>query len=63
MQRPRIAVYMDGVDAVDETQWPKQHAWILPRLDRFRTTFAGRVKALPFGLKTEAGNGQEDLDE
>jgi hypothetical protein len=63
MQRPRIAVYLDGVDPADDTQWPKQHAWILPRLDRFRTALVRRVKALPLGSKTAPGNEQEESDD
>lgn len=53
-QRPRIALYMDVADPADETHWPNQHAWILPRLERFRTAFVGRIRALPFSSEFEA---------
>ncbi|MCB4768218.1 DUF4268 domain-containing protein [Ancylobacter sp. Lp-2] len=42
----RVALYLTGVDAFDEAQQPRLHAWMLDMLGRFRATFAPIVREL-----------------
>jgi hypothetical protein len=42
----RIALYKQGVDPSDEKQYPEIQAWMLSKMEAFKKTFAGRVKAL-----------------
>jgi hypothetical protein len=44
----RVATYLKGVDIADRGDWPRQHRWIIEQLQRFRTVFKERVKALAF---------------
>jgi len=42
----RIAAYLDDVDALDEADWPRQHAWLVENLNKLHRVFADRVRAL-----------------
>jgi hypothetical protein len=42
----RIALFKNGVDPSDEKQYSELHAWMLAKMDRFKSVFAGRVKSL-----------------
>lgn len=42
----RIVLYKSGVDPSDEKQYPELHAWMLAKMDRFKTVFAPRIKSL-----------------
>ena len=42
----RIAVHLPNADIADHADWPRQHAWIVSELAKFRRVFATRVKAL-----------------
>ncbi len=43
--RYQISTEESGFDLSDEAGWPRQHAWLLDRLERFRTAFRDRVLA------------------
>ncbi|MDA8051626.1 MAG: DUF4268 domain-containing protein [Rhodospirillales bacterium] len=51
----RIAVYRDGVDPADPSQYDDLHKWMLDKMERFRTTFSERVKLLGSSGDTEPG--------
>ena len=42
----RIAIHLPNADVGDRTDWPRQHAWIVAELIKFRQVFADRVKQL-----------------
>ncbi|GAB4072256.1 DUF4268 domain-containing protein [Ancylobacter sonchi] len=43
----RIVLYRTGEDPSDPLAWPRQHAWMLDYMVKFRRTFGSRLKALP----------------
>jgi hypothetical protein len=59
----RIALYQHGVDPSDERQYPALHAWMLPKMDRFRSVFERRVKALPHRSAIVAADLGESSEE
>lgn len=42
----RIATYFSDVDPEDDSDWPRQHAWLAQRLNEMHRVFAPRVKTL-----------------
>jgi len=42
----RISVTLNDVDPEDRGQWPRQHAWMVDRLNDLHRAFVGRVRAL-----------------
>lgn len=55
----RIAVYLSDLDPEEAADWPRQHQWLVQRLNDLHRVFAQRVKALneadwrPDGLDSE----------
>lgn len=45
----RIAVHLPNADPTDPSQFPRLHAWMLDKMQRFRRVFAARVKNLDLG--------------
>ena len=41
----RIACYLNDVDPADKADWPKQHEWLVKRLNELHRIFAPRVRA------------------
>jgi hypothetical protein len=41
-----IGLLLDNADALDEADWPRQHDWLVSRLDRLYTTLAPRIAIL-----------------
>jgi hypothetical protein len=60
-KRTRIALYKHGVDPTNEAQWPEQHAWILAKLDSFRSVFVPRIRSLSLSPATEVDDGDDSL--
>ena len=54
----RIALFRLGVDPSNEAQFPDLHQWMMTKMDRFKATFAARVKALPLTSSVDS----EDSD-
>lgn len=52
-----IAAYLRDVDASAEEDWPRQHAWLAEKLERFNTVFPPRLQAISAG-----GQGADDGD-
>jgi hypothetical protein len=48
----RIVLYKTGVDPSNEAQYPELHAWMLSKMERFRSVFGPRVKALSLSPAT-----------
>lgn len=44
--RDYIAIERAEADTADQSRWPEQHAWLLERLESFRTVFRDRVPNL-----------------
>jgi len=42
----RIAIFQEGVDPDQESDWPKQHQWLAKRLNDLHRVFSARVAAL-----------------
>ena len=42
----RIASYLNAADPEDESDWPRQHAWLTKRLNDLHRVLSQRVKAL-----------------
>lgn len=42
----RVSVYLSDLDPEDEADWPRQHQWLVQRLNDFHRAFAQRVKVL-----------------
>ena len=45
-RRGRVSVYLDDVDPRAETDWPRQHEWLVTKLNDMHRAFAQRVKSL-----------------
>lgn len=45
-QASSIALYRADIDPADQSKFPEIHTWMLSQMQRFRTAFASRVKAL-----------------
>lgn len=43
----RIVVYKTGEDPTNSAEWPRQHAWMLSQMKKFKQVFSPRLKALP----------------
>lgn len=41
-----IGVHLDGTNPVDQSDWPRQHAWLCEKLEKLRAVFRERVKEL-----------------
>lgn len=50
----RVAVHLTGADITNRNDWPRQHAWIISELKKFREIFTDRVKQLAIN------DGQDD---
>ncbi|WP_189413072.1 DUF4268 domain-containing protein [Neogemmobacter tilapiae] len=59
----RIAVHLPNADVADRGDWPRQHAWIVAELAKFRRVFADRVKALRLDEIPGADDADADPDE
>jgi hypothetical protein len=58
----RVMIYQHGCNLADRARWEEFHAWMLSKMERFRSVFADRVKYLP--TSTAAGVvSDEDEDE
>jgi hypothetical protein len=55
----RIVVYKSGVDPSDEKQYPELHAWMLAKMDRFKSVFAPRIKSLVLTSTTAPEENEE----
>lgn len=42
----RVSVYLSDLDPEDEADWPRQHQWLVERLNDLHRVFAQRVKML-----------------
>lgn len=42
----RVSAKLEGVDPTDESDWPRQHAWLIDRLEALRRVFGPRVRTL-----------------
>lgn len=42
----RIAIYRDGIDPDNESDWPQQHQWLAKRLNDLHRVLSVRVAAL-----------------
>lgn len=42
----RVSVYLNDLDPRDEEDWPRQHEWLVTKLNDMYRVFAHRVKAL-----------------
>jgi hypothetical protein len=58
----RIALFKYGVDPSEDEQYPELHAWMLAKMDRFKSVFAGRVKALPLCSATAPEEDDERVE-
>jgi Domain of unknown function (DUF4268)/ABC transporter substrate binding protein len=60
----RIVLYKTGVDPSNEAQYPELHAWMLSKMERFRSVFGSRVKALSLApvTATDEDDGEETED-
>ena len=45
-RRGRVSVYLNDVDPRDEADWPRQHEWLVTRINDMHRAFAQRVKSL-----------------
>ncbi len=59
----RIAVHLPNADVADRADWPRQHAWIVGELAKFRRVFADRVKALRLDEVPGGDDADADLHE
>ena len=60
----RIVLFKTGVDPSKETQYAELHAWMLSKMDLFRTVFGPRVKALALGAGPVTDeNGRHEPEE
>lgn len=59
----RIAVHLPNADVADRADWPRQHAWIVAELAKFRRVFADRVKALRLDEVPGVDDADADPDE
>ena len=59
----RIAVHLTNADIAERSDWPRQHAWIVTQLKRFRQVFADRVKALRLDEVSAVDQGDVELEE
>lgn len=41
-----ISIWMDGADPADESDWPRQHDWLVQMAQRFHETLHPRLKSL-----------------
>lgn len=53
----RVAVYLDDADPEDEEDWPRQHEWLVSRLNGMHRAFSNRVREL------DADDWKPDRDE
>jgi hypothetical protein len=58
----RIAVFKYDVDPTDEKQYEELHSWMLAKMDRFRTVFAARIKALSLSSAQDLGGEEPPED-
>ena len=42
----RISIYLNEVDPDDESDWPRQHEWLVKRLNEMHNAFSERIKTL-----------------
>lgn len=49
----RVALFLDGVDPGDQHAYSHLHGWMLDKMQRFRSVFGSRVKALDMGPSEE----------
>ncbi len=49
----RVMQKLSGVDVLDELDWPRQHKWLIERLERFEAVFAPRLLASGAGKADE----------
>jgi hypothetical protein len=57
----RIVIYKSGVDPADEKQYPDLHAWMLAKMDRFKSVFAPRIKSLALSSSTTTPEESEEV--
>jgi hypothetical protein len=57
----RIVIYKSGVDPADEKQYPELHAWMLAKMDRFKSVFAPRIKSLVLSSSTTTPEESEEV--
>jgi len=55
-----ISVARGSVNPADESQYQDTHAWMLERMERFRSVFSARILAMPAG---QSGTESEEDDE
>lgn len=54
----RIALFRLGVDPSDDTQFPDLHHWMMTKMDKFKSAFAARVKALPLTASLDSEDSE-----
>ena len=59
----RIAVHLTDADVTERSDWPRQHAWIVEQLRRFRQIFTDRVRALNLDELPVGDADDTELDE
>lgn len=55
-KQSRIALYLEGTDPTNESDWPSQHAWVVGKLELFHSVFR------PLALQLWDGSDAEELD-
>jgi hypothetical protein len=62
-KRSRVNLYKLNESPSDETRRSEQHAWLLAKMERFRSAFVPRLKMLPPRNTTMARDSEEPEDE
>jgi hypothetical protein len=59
----RVTIYRRGSDLADQDLWDEFHAWMLDKLERFRSVFADRVKQLPTSTAAGVVSDEDEASE
>ena len=59
----RIVAYRHDIDAMNEADWPQQHAWLADMLERMNRTFRQRIRLLSGEDFEDDGDTDDLLDE
>jgi hypothetical protein len=57
----RVSIYRNGSNLADQDHWGELHAWMLSKMDRFRSVFADRIKQLPTSTAVDAVSDEDEL--
>ena len=53
-KQSRIALYLEGADPTNQEDWPRQHAWLVEKLELFREAFRPLALSLSDGAGSDA---------